>query len=155
MRGKKHDVCHTCRQHKIGVCIPFSFHLVCAAESSQCDGLKPACSQCRLTGRECRGYLQDLVVFHHKPTARRRRPGSKSDDSGQCNARLCKKPAPLDSGSIDQQQPTYDECVAILVQHCIPKEEIPFLLDVKPSKSRIMLTLSPSSYQLFALSQCL
>jgi hypothetical protein len=35
------------------------------------------------------------------------------------------------------EQLTYDECVAILVHCYIPKDEIPFLSHVEPSKSRI------------------
>jgi|SRR5690242_1331068 len=111
----------------------------------QCDGLRPACSQCQLSGRMCRGYLQDLVVFQHKPASRHSRLGKKTvrdttnpivDDTG----------LPPTSSSIlfagtqlayERQQPTWDECVALLVQHYIPKDEIPFLLHVEPSKSRI------------------
>lgn len=40
-------------------------------------------------------------------------------------------------GLCSRMQPTYEECVAILVQHYIPKDEIPFLSHVEPSKSRI------------------
>ena len=112
-----------------------------ASNSSQCDGLKPACSQCWLTGRECRGYLQDLVVFYHKPTSRRPRSGKKTASLGQCDARPRPKSSlifdAVDSASSNLQQPTYDECVALLVQHYIPKDEIPFLSHAEPSKSRI------------------
>ena len=108
--------------------------------------MKPACSQCRLTGRECGGYLQNLVVFHHKPTPRQPRARKKRTQPEaalvQCDAR----PEPKSTlsggmagsvGPCSLQQPTYEECVAILVQHYIPKEEIPFLSHVEPSKSRI------------------
>ncbi|KAH7083513.1 hypothetical protein BKA63DRAFT_530273 [Paraphoma chrysanthemicola] len=44
MKLKQDTVCHTCRAHKIG-----------------CDGKLPICSQCRHTGRQCRGYKLDTV----------------------------------------------------------------------------------------------
>lgn len=110
--------------------------------------MKPACSQCRLTGRKCGGYLQDLVVFQHKPTKRspkrakertsdvtilrhcdthpsRELFGDKFSTGGRCPPACA------------HQQLTYDECVAILVHCYIPKDEIPFLSHVEPSKSRI------------------
>ena len=117
------------------------------SNSTQCDGLKPACSQCRLTGRECGGYLQDLVVFQHKPTKRSPKRTKEAltiePTSRVCNYRSPQKLTPKDSAgrrsalACTHQQLTYDECVAILVQHYIPKDEVPLLSHVEPSKSRI------------------
>lgn len=81
------------------------------------------------------------MVFHHKPNIRHPCSGRKTDSPRQRNARHLRSSSavlakPI-SVSIDLQRPSYDECVAILVQHYIPKEERPFLLKVEPSKSRI------------------
>ena len=139
MRGKKLDVCHNCRQHKIGVWFLLSSLEPTRLTFSQCDGLKPACSQCRFIGRDCQGYAQDLqVVFHHKPSVRRPRSARKTDGHRSRDVQRTKSSnlTPVPSLS-NEQQLTYDECVAILVQHYIPKEERPFLLCLAPSKSRI------------------
>lgn len=121
------------------------FFLTYDSDLPQCDGSRPACSQCQLTGRVCRGYLQDLVVFHHKPASRHSRLGKKTVRDST-NHRVDDTRLPPTSSLIlsastrlarERQQPTWDECVALLVQYYIPKDEIPFLLHVEPSKSRI------------------
>lgn len=81
------------------------------------------------------------MVFHQKPAARRLRAAKKADGprehNVQQNKRCSSASGKPEVGSIYQQQLSYNECVAILVQHYIPKEERPFLLRVEPSKSRI------------------
>lgn len=78
------------------------------------------------------------MIFHHKPTARRPRPKRGTDGRIQLNAQQRKSSGLTpDTSLANQQQLTYDDCVAILVQHYIPKEERPFLLCLAPSKSRI------------------
>lgn len=116
------------------------------SNQAQCDGLKPNCSQCRILGRECGGYLQELVVFQHQPTHNRPYPKRKKTHSEaaslQCQAVTQPKLNAADQAldhpvSNGLHKYTYEQCVAILVQHYIPKDEIPVLSHAEPSKSRI------------------
>lgn len=82
------------------------------------------------------------MVFHHKPTPRlQKRAASGPVAPRNRNARSPSRLTPLSDApgllAHTSQQPTWDECVAILVHHYIPKDEVPFLLHVEPSKSRI------------------
>lgn len=41
---------------------------------SQCDGKRPACSQCLFLGRSCEGYQTDAVFVPYQPASQRRKP---------------------------------------------------------------------------------
>ncbi|OJJ41817.1 hypothetical protein ASPWEDRAFT_287930 [Aspergillus wentii DTO 134E9] len=49
MKTKQKSVCQTCRKRKLG-----------------CDGKRPGCSQCVLTGRECDGYTTSWTFIPQK-----------------------------------------------------------------------------------------
>ncbi|KAF2798721.1 hypothetical protein K505DRAFT_296009 [Melanomma pulvis-pyrius CBS 109.77] len=72
MRTKQKNVCHTCRAHKIG-----------------CDGKRPSCSQCSLTGRHCEGYQLGMVFVSYPSNApsgiSRRTPGAGCSTALQSN----------------------------------------------------------------------
>ncbi|KAH3979738.1 hypothetical protein HBI24_000610 [Parastagonospora nodorum] len=114
MRSKQINVCQNCRQHKIG-----------------CDGKQPGCTQCKLTGRSCVGYTQELLIVQHKPSSRQKKcTFQKKTEQVQPSSSLLFH----DSTSL---WPTYEESVAIIVERYIPSDEIPFLSPVSPSRSRI------------------
>jgi hypothetical protein len=81
-------------------------------------------------------------VFHHKPASRRPKKEVITEanlEQRDAHPRIPEKHSPSRLVSLDLhfQWLTYAECVAILVRHYIPKDEIPFLSHVEPSKSRI------------------
>lgn len=87
-------------------------------------------------GRVCRGYRQDLVVVHHNPALCPPHSGKKKAPRPPSSERADSQNQSRSASISDRNWP-YARCVDILVQHYIPKDEIPFLLHVEPSKSRI------------------
>ncbi|KAF2738349.1 hypothetical protein EJ04DRAFT_62686 [Polyplosphaeria fusca] len=67
MKTKRRTVCQTCRTRRLG-----------------CDGMRPACSQCVFSGRECDGYQLNLVFIQHTAAKRgKKRPHSCSTESDE------------------------------------------------------------------------
>ncbi|KAF2852011.1 hypothetical protein T440DRAFT_478022 [Plenodomus tracheiphilus IPT5] len=129
MRTKRNTVCHTCRRHKIG-----------------CDGKQPTCTQCQLTGRECGGYVQEMIIFHHTPPAPPIRKGKDalrpksvdpSEQASQGQFTTVRSQSCPYTGDIPPSPPTWEESVAFLVQQYIPQDEIPLLAHLGGPSSRI------------------
>jgi hypothetical protein len=65
MKVRKKDLCNTCRKRKLQVSTRHA--LLCIYElilliALQCDGKRPACTQCLFGKRECEGYPDALFV---------------------------------------------------------------------------------------------
>jgi hypothetical protein len=112
---------------------------------SQCDGIHPACTQCRLTGRVCGGYVQELVVYQHKAPRRKGKqrlatstPMDKSTSIAKVET-LRPRPVlqPVLPGHFVSSLPSYADSVNFIVQRYIPHDEIPFLSPDSLSRSRI------------------
>jgi hypothetical protein len=66
MKVRKKDLCHTCRKRKLQVGIHHSLLMSMKTDligrPLQCDGKRPACTQCLFSKRECEGYPDALFV---------------------------------------------------------------------------------------------
>lgn len=114
----------------------------------QCDGKRPACSQCVFLGRSCEGYQIDAVFVPYQPTPQKRKPRktprpssapgyaaqtstarqSKTGSTGLAKARAqkawrCPSPSPVDS-------PTAGEFTAVILNCFTPGNNfVPFSPD--------------------------
>lgn len=114
---------------------------------AQCDGKRPACSQCLFLGRSCEGYQVDAVFLPYQPGPRKRRPGkarpsapsgeaqksaalqSKAENTSLAEVRAqrgwrCPPPRPVDA-------PTAGELTAVILSCFVPEhgDNVPSSLD--------------------------
>ncbi|OBT77160.1 hypothetical protein VF21_05052 [Pseudogymnoascus sp. 05NY08] len=130
MKVKQRSTCQTCRKRKLG-----------------CDGKRPGCSQCVLTGRECDGYnaewtfvaqntrfeksssrdLQKVGVaatlpVSHPPVAHQSPP-----DALQHGGSL--SPNYVPPSALGHALSDWDSLVGLVITSYIPENELPFICD--------------------------
>ncbi|KAG4443492.1 hypothetical protein IFR05_001062 [Cadophora sp. M221] len=114
MKGKQANVCHTCRAHKIG-----------------CDGALPSCTQCRLTGRQCRGYKLDAIFVPYSANSYSPRKslssmspppsvGCAARKIGQHEPRTGQRPVPPCQIYQSIDSPSSSELTAVIVNRFLP-----------------------------------
>ncbi|KFZ09954.1 hypothetical protein V501_05397 [Pseudogymnoascus sp. VKM F-4519 (FW-2642)] len=137
MKVKQRSTCQTCRTRKLG-----------------CDGKRPGCSQCILTGRECDGYASEWTFvpqntrFEKASSRELQRVEAKSTpndyerrlpathppeahqstiDAVQHGDLLSPSHVPLPALALDQ--PNWDNLIGLVITSYIPENELPFICD--------------------------
>ncbi|PGH03467.1 hypothetical protein GX51_04041 [Blastomyces parvus] len=133
MKVKRGSVCQTCRTRKIG-----------------CDGKRPGCSQCVLTGRKCDGYPPEWRFISQN--ARCPNPPKQKQKRGQvptqneAQGELLHTSSTASSISKTREQPlsspidkaNRDELIALIVRAYVPEDEMPYMSNNSDNKqSRI------------------
>jgi hypothetical protein len=156
MKVRKKNLCDTCRKRKLQVCLhgsAFRMYGLILVAVEQCDGKRPACTQCVFSKRMCEGYPNALFVpFDATKTAAKPRarpkpgsqakkslpvdaqclPGAKSgftlanDDSTTLSqdAIITSNNSPHPTVSYPPDPATIQEKVSLILRHFIPIQEL-------------------------------